>query len=410
MSFSTIEGSGDYSLLYQGNRHIHRNDTGDLYVVVLDINGARKIQVFKSTDNGVTWTLRATKLVVSTRTALSSAMRSDGDIEICFLETDTGAGTFGMIGVRYLDATQTFSAEDAVAALGTAAPTCPSTAITVDIANTVHVAFADTEVARGGPLQTTRYAQKTVVQFNFQVWSSRIANRFPTDIIVEKTNSKRRPLIAVRKCAVIGNIDIGVYQGDTNDPTSFLAKEFGAVSFTQTVPPITRLTEDNEGRIWLCFKNISSRLAAFRHNDTDTWATWSSAIAIESGTAVRDASIAARGPGKNVNDVYFTFISTGNVYSDYGNFHEHQDGDNWSNPITSTQTGVDFTSAKSQSHWNNGGANRIDAVRTGTFSGISYSAFDINQPSGFWAMAMIFVGLIPSLIKYRRGYGKMGGI
>lgn len=406
MSTSAIEGTGNYSTLYQGNRHIHRNDAGDIYVVVLDSSPTRKLQIFKSTDNGVTWILRKTRLMVSTRTALSSAMRPDGDIEICFLETNTGAGSFGMVGIKYIDSTQTFTAEDVVGALGTVAPTCPSTAIAVDIASTVHVAFADTEVARGGPLQTTRYAQKNVVQFNFQPWSSRIPDRAPTDLIVERTNANRRPLIAVRKCLAIGNLNVAVYQGNTNDPTSFLAKDFGAVSFNGLVPPITRLTEDNEGRIWLSYKNLSKSLVAVRHNDADTWATWSSAILI-TATSVRDASPAARGPGKTVNDLYFTFVGDDNVYSDYGNFHEYN-GDTWTTPITATQAGIDFTSAKSQSHWNNGAANRIDAVFTGTFSGITYSAFDINQPTGIWTMAL---GLLLGLGKVRRSgpvFGRMG--
>lgn len=234
-----------------------RTSTGILYSVLVAIGnkGSTQIQVFKSINNGISWSKQDyIHSPLTTTTLASVAIDSSDLLHILYV---AGSTETQIVHGVYSSATDTFGIqENAFSLINPLNGSSGSLAIAIDQNNIPH-AIAATGSAGGGD---TEYANRikgfwTKVQLN-TTRSSQV------DIIIDNNNI---PQIAINS-SFGGGLLLAL--GNKNNATTFTT----TIPTTVIVP--MSIAVDIFNNTWLTFANSNGRITLLKHNSTDPWATW----------------------------------------------------------------------------------------------------------------------------------------
>lgn len=130
----------------RAGRHIIRTKTGVLYCVLADKSAGTGIQVWKSKDDGRTWTQpdSGNAPTAANYTAPSCAIDGFGIIHVAYWDNTLVTG--GLRYVTFNTNSDTYSGDTLAQTVGAAASTVPvaGTSIAIDSNNLPHIAYADT--------------------------------------------------------------------------------------------------------------------------------------------------------------------------------------------------------------------------------------------------------------------------
>lgn len=273
-----------------GQRKIVVTRAGVLYACVFDTSVSGQVEIWKSSDNGVTWAIQdsSNEPASTGYEAPSIAIDNVGKIHVVWIGNATLIGASQGLWYNTFDTSNdTWGTAATIVGAALAGSTELNTSIAIDSNNKPHVAWCPYITQRGGNASILRYSTNVS-----GTWSNILISQ------IAATNS-RKPTIAINKANIpevvyLAGTDVRAAVGNQNDAGSFTVKSglgtaTSGIRPSIAIDPLSSSTSDT----WVSWQDTSQFKVA-KHKSGDSWATWQTASS-PSGSSNFDHSLTING-------------------------------------------------------------------------------------------------------------------
>lgn len=274
----SITSGSSYSIA-DAQRNIVRTSTGFIYVLFRDTT-ANKIQMWKSIDNGATWSHLDSLNEPSGADLRCACMHilSTNAIETFYWNRNSGSIGFGLNEVPFSTATDTWGTATTISIPLLAATADSKIASACDSNDKSHVVYLDDNQNRAGTFKLVVYLNNVSGSWSPVVFPDLANVQFGSpDICVDQDNIPK--ISYLRNTA--GTETIAAAFGNANNATAFTANTAVSTLTGSNVSTRTSIISmpyngssiKQDGVLWMDISGSVQVGWAF-HNAGDSWATW----------------------------------------------------------------------------------------------------------------------------------------
>jgi hypothetical protein len=269
-AYQTIDSvAGTTNKNARGSRALVRTSNGVLYSVSGQTTDD-DVEVYKSLDDGETWTAQdtANEPTYSTGTEgkIACAIDSTDLIHIIWWENGTG--------LRYCTfntSTDTYGTPETAYSETASQSSTTSVSITIDSNDIPHTAFIHTF-----SLKHLRYTNRIGGSWKTPIQEANASNMTGVDITINDDDIPQMSYI-------YNNSNLHVELGNQNDATSFSLYS-GITAISTSVYNMTSIVVDKKGNTYVSYLDTGDDVHVVKHIKAKAWGTWETTVEVGTGT------------------------------------------------------------------------------------------------------------------------------